>query len=103
MGDRAVLALASNPKVGVYLHWDGSPDSVQKILAEVQSRQYRTPGNDPTYALARLIGVCHERIGQDTGLSLGVGALSCLDCDNGDNGLYWIGNDWEITDREYTG
>jgi hypothetical protein len=34
-------------------------------------------------------------------LSVGVGPYSRQDLNNGDNGVYIIGDDWEIIEREY--
>jgi hypothetical protein len=100
MGDRAVLALKSQPTIGVYLHWNGSPEEVKAILADVASYA-RKPGDDATYALARLVEACCNRAGPRKETSVGVAPIGDLDCDNGDNGLYWIGDDWKIVGREH--
>jgi hypothetical protein len=98
MGNRAVLAFSKAPKsVGIYLHWNGGIESVEAFLEVCRLRGYRSPAEDKSYAMARLIGVCHEFF--DSGLSLGVGPLCELDVDNWDNGAYLIGPDWKVSER----
>lgn len=95
MGNRAVIALRAIPTIGVYVHWNGSPDQVQAILDDVASYA-RKPRDDESYALARLIEACCNAAEPRKDTSVGVNLLTKLDCDNGDNGLYWIGGDWKI-------
>lgn len=99
MGNRAVIAFKAMPSVGVYVHWNGGAESVLAFL-EVAKQRGRTPGSDPQYAFACLVRV----IGQFFGLggdSVGVGPIEQLDVDNWDNGLYWVGDNWEIVERKY--
>ena len=49
--------------------------------------------------MARLTQAIATYFGGST--SVGVGTVSGLDADNGDNGLYVIGGDWEIVARKY--
>jgi hypothetical protein len=49
--------------------------------------------------MARLAQVACEE--HSDGLSVGIGSLKELDCDNGDNGLYIVGNEWEILARKF--
>lgn len=99
MGCRAVITFNPSPvAVGVYLHWGGAPEFVLAALQECIDRGYRTPDSDPDYAMARLIGLLHEATGKgETGLGVDLNAI--LDTDNGDNGTYVIGGNWEILDR----
>ena len=99
MGNRAVIAFESMPSIGVYVHWNGGVESVLAFL-EAAKQRGRTPGGDPTYALACLVRVIGEFFGRG-GDSVGVGPLEILDTDNWDNGLYWVGSNWEITRREH--
>ena len=108
MGNRAVIAFESMPEVGIYLHWNGGRESVEAFLAEAKRRQLR--GGD--YGLARLTQLIGEffsyspslfRPEPDHECSLGVAPLKQLDCNNGDNGLYWISDRFEIVRREYAG
>ena len=98
MGNRAVITFdpnASPDAVGIYLHWSGSPDQVERFLSTCRERGYRSPASDETYALARLCAIACEA--HPDGLSVGVGLLRTLDCDNGDNGTYIVGGDLQIT------
>lgn len=106
MGNRAVLILESMPTVGIYLHWNGGLESVLAFLEAAKRRGVRDPSSDGTYCLARLtqtIGEYFSAPGEypDYECSLGVGPVSDLDCDNGNNGVYWIGKGFTITRREH--
>lgn len=97
MGNRAVIRTEKND-IGIYLHWHGGRDSVEAFLAYCKMKRFRTPEND-NYGWAYLCQVmCNFFNG--TGLSVGIDKVDCLDCDNGDNGVYIIKN-WEIIGREY--
>ena len=100
MGNRAVITWgeASSNDVGVYVHWNGSRASVRAFLDICRARGYRSPANDPSYAMACLVSVLREFFGRD-GLCVGVDVLGRLDCDNMDNGVYRVGQDWKIIDR----
>ena len=70
MGNRATIEVrdhASTAPCYVYLHWDGNPDKVVRVVKSAAPNMRRT---DCQYALARLIGHYHNRI--MGGLSLGV-------------------------------
>ena len=99
MGNRAVITASKSKTsgVGIYLHWNGGLESVLAFLEVCNQRDYRTPGTDESYAMARLTGVLHEFF--DGGLSLGLGTLKSLDTSNGDNGTYVIGPGWEVASR----
>jgi hypothetical protein len=100
MGNRAVITFGpfNEKKVGIYLHWNGGRDSVEAFVKACKKLGYRTPKNDPTYAFAGLAHVITTFMG---GSSVGIGTCENLDCDNGDNGVYLIGDEWEITGRHY--
>lgn len=99
MGNRAVITASKSKTtgVGIYLHWNGGIESVEKFLAECRKRDYRSPAVDEQYAMARLCGLICEMLPGETGV--GIGQLKELDCDNFDNGVYVIGRNWEIVDR----
>jgi hypothetical protein len=99
MGNRAVLTFEAMPDVGIYVHWNGDPESVLAFIDATKDHGSRPPGNDPTYALARLVQTI--TLFFDGGLSVGIGPTNRLDCDNYDNGQYWIDNDWGISRRSY--
>lgn len=101
MGNRAVIT-ASNRRtggVGIYLHWNGGPESVLAFLHAAKQRGFRDPAQDDSYAMARLCGLIHEFFGVNKSTSIGIGAIDELDTDNFDNGTYVIGKGWEIVDR----
>lgn len=105
MGNRAVIALESMPTVGIYVHWNGGEESVEAFLEEAKRRKLRSPESDPTYAFGRLVQLIGDFFSQGEEpsyeTSLGVGPLDMLDADNGDNGTYWIADDWTIARREH--
>lgn len=97
MGNRAVITTKER-KFGIYVHWNGGPESIQAFLETCKERGYRCPDSDDNYAIARLTGVLHEFFDPADSTCVGIGTLNELDCDNGDNGVYVIGKDWEVTD-----
>lgn len=102
MGNRAVITIGQkfNPAAaGVYLHWNGGRASVEGFLKAARLLEYRSPAADPSYSFARLVAVITAFF--PDGLSVGVGTCAQLDCDNGDNGTYLIGDDWQIVGRKY--
>ena len=96
MGNRAVIT-TEEKKIGVYLHWNGGYDSVNAFLTYCKLRDFREPEDD-NYGWARLCQIVSNYFGGD--LSIGIDTLDCLDCKNGDNGVYIIKN-WEIVGREF--
>ena len=104
MGNRAVIVAHDtnknnkNKRIGIYLHWCGSEDSVKEFLKLAKERGVRGVDSDPQYCWARLcqvIGNDFSKEGDDI-LSLGVDIVSYLDCRNYDNGVYYIDNNFEI-------
>ena len=96
MGNRAVITTSTSKTtgVGIYVHWNGGPESVRAFLDACRARGYRDPESDAAYAMARLCGlICQFFGGSD---SVGIGQLRELDCDNWDNGVYVIGKDWRV-------
>lgn len=103
MGNRAVITIKEEnvPKENwnsLYLHWNGGRDSVQPFLDVAKLYGIRC-ANDSTYGIARLAQLIGNYFGGT--LSLGVGRYGQLDTDNYDNGVYVIGKNWEIVDREF--
>ena len=96
MGNRAVINFKDS-KVGIYLHWNGGRESVEAFLRAAKTLELRE--NDPTYGLARLTQIIGNYFGGS--LSLGVGLLSELDCDNADNGQYVIDGNCNIFAHKY--
>lgn len=102
MGNRAVITTAPFAKknVGIYLHWNGGEASVEGFLQAAKALEWRSPKADKSFALARLTQIIATYLGAD-GLSVGLGLVGELDTDNGDNGTYLIGGDWEIVGRKF--
>jgi len=97
MGNRAVIA-NNDKNIGVYLHWYGSREFVESVLAYCDVKGYRSPDVDYEYGWARLCQVIGNTIGGT--LSLGVGDYARMDIDNWDNGTYII-KGWDIDQRLY--
>ena len=97
MGNRAVIGF-ENQKTGIYLHWNGGEESVKAFLDCAKSLGVRDPVQD-SYGVARLTQIIGNFFGGS--LSLGIGDLDSLDCDNYDNGTYIVGKGWEIVERKY--
>ena len=102
MGDRAVIVFDGykEGQPGLYLHWGGYPDSVEGMLERLRGVmlpepdadgkfEYSSPrSGDPEYAMARLAAIaCGDAPGN---LSVGIGVVPRLDCDNCDNGTYVV-------------
>jgi hypothetical protein len=85
--------------IGVYLHWNGGYDSVKSFCMACKELGYRSPVSDD-YGIACFVQLVRNFFGID-GLSVGVDVLSRLDCDNGDNGVFVVDDEWEIVGREY--
>ena len=101
MGNRAVIAFqdASHDEVqpdsvGVYLHWNGGPESVGAFLAAAKQLGIR---RENEYGAARLCQVIGNWFGGT--LSIGIGTCRTMDTDNGDNGTYVVdlkNHGWKI-------
>ena len=98
MGNRAVIAFGDKPTdTGIYLHWNGGRASVEAFLGAAKELGVRA--NDGCYMPARLCQIIGNWFGG--ALSLGVGPLKELDCDNHDNGMYIIDGKLNIIGRRH--
>mgnify|MGYP007069933479 CR=1 FL=1 len=98
MGNRAVITTEenfNNNGIGIYLHWNGGYDSVYPFLEYAKLRRLRSGG----YGWARLCQIIGNYFGGT--LSIGVDRICKLDCDNGDNGIYLIDDNFNIVGRKY--
>jgi len=94
MGNRAVIANGKNKKsIGIYLHWNGGPASVTAFVRAAKDLGMRDPTTD-SYGMARLCQIIGNFFGGS--LSLGIDTLDNLDCDNGDNGVYYLKPGWTL-------
>ena len=87
MGNRAVNTFDKKPSrnsVGIYLHWNGGPESVLAFLEAANVLKVR----EDDYGTARVVQIVGNFFGGTT--SIGVGRLSRLDCANGDNGVFAV-------------
>ena len=101
MGNRAVITTKEdfeNDGIGIYVHWNGSPEYIMGFLDYCKKHNYRSPKEDHAYGFAMLTNVITNFFGD--GLSCGIDKISKLDCDNGDNGTYLI-DGWNIEERIY--
>ena len=90
MGNRAVITTKENYDnngTGIYLHWNGGLDSVNAFLAYCKLKGYRTPETD-NYGWSYLATTIGNFFGD--GMSIGVDRVDQLDCNNWDNGVYFI-------------
>ena len=106
MGNRAVIAYIPSHEevptdleaasdagiVGLYLHWNGGPESIQAFLTA--AKRYGVRPDD--YGLARLTQIIGNYLGGT--LSMGIGPIKSLDTDNFDNGTYLV-KDWQVVGR----
>ena len=103
MGYRAVIAfktpeLASIPedyRPCIYLHWNGSRDSVEAFLQTAKDLDIRPD----FYGIARLTQLIANYIGGT--LAIGITCYCLADRDNWDYGVYWVDDNFNIVGREY--
>ncbi len=98
MGNRAVISFQGST-TGIYLHWNGGPESVMAFIDGAKELGVRDPATYPSYGIARIAQIIGNWFGDRT--SIGVDSLAKLDCANGDNGQYVIGTDGVIIARKY--
>ncbi len=102
MGNRAVISFSndagSKESLGVYLHWNGGPESVLAFLDAAKELGIRG-GVDSPYFFARFVQMVGNFFGGTS--SVGVDVLAKSDCDNRDNGLYVLNEDLSIKERLY--
>lgn len=115
MGNRAVITTTdvtkenANQKLGIYVHWYGSKEDIERALKIAKERKIRKPFEDYSYFWARFCQVFADMISEDSLNSqfessefnafesgIGIDLVSELDCYNHDNGVYYINDDLEI-------
>lgn len=115
MGNRAIIVSAdttkenANQKIGIYLHWHGDKDTVKEMLASAKDLGQRNVISDYLYGWARLCQRFADMITEEALASqyetarqhayetgIGIGIVSQLDCHNGDEGVYYIDENFEI-------
>lgn len=93
MGNRAVVIFQEEPSVGVYLHWNGGPESVLAFLKDMSEQEKECRG---PVAFVQTVANYFDF----DGLSLYLGVPDSLDRDNGDNGTYHV-KGYEIVKRAF--
>ena len=96
MGNRAVIT-NKDRRIGIYVHWNGGPESICAFLTYAKSYGIRCPEEDPQYFFARLTQIIGNFFGGQ--LSVGIGCFENLDTDNGDNGTYIVDNYFNVNER----
>lgn len=104
MGNRAVVTFENDKHAtGIYLHWNGGPESVLAFCHAARDMGARR--GQEAYAMAGILrAVTLFMHTQKHGelLSVGVATLDQLDTNNGNNGTYIIGENWDIAERHLT-
>lgn len=102
-GEKLDGFVADNPnRVGVYLHWNGGRDSIVPFCKACREIGFRCPTDDFSYGVARFVQLVANFFGGCDDCSIGVDTLCNLDCDNYDNGVFIVGEGWEIIGREFS-
>ena len=97
MGNRAIIT-TKEEELGIYLHWNGGLDTIKPLLEYCKRKGYRSPQNDPAYAFARFCQVTGNFLGGSLSMGVIIGKFNPQDYDNG---IYYIGANWEIVDRAF--
>lgn len=104
MGNRATITTApfDRKNAAIYVHWNGGRASIEAFCKAAKELGYRSPGSDPSYAMARLTGLICTYSGLESDTSVGVGTVGDLIEAGDDNGCWVLGGDWEIKERRNT-
>lgn len=97
MGNRAVIQFT--PKQAVHIHWNGGRDSVEGFLDACKT--ITEHGWQGELKGARLFEQVAKAFFEGNS-TVEFDKPDALDCDNGDNGLYYVNAEtWAITGRAY--
>ena len=108
MGNRAVIAFQTGctpQSKCIYLHWNGGRASVEGFLqaAKQLNIQPRQGPADTERAITQLATLIAQFFfGCRVGTTVYIEELRYADCDNGDNGLYLIDNQFNIVERRFS-
>lgn len=108
MGNRAVIVMSgttketSGSKLGLYVHNNGDIDNVKFWLD--RARRLGLDPTDETYFWARFCQIICNDFAEDkyaseesrNKLNVGIGVVAQLDCNNRDNGVYYIDKNLDI-------
>ena len=95
MGNRAIIT-DTQKKIGIYLHWNGGPESVHAFLKYAQMHVRR---GDSEYGMARLTQIIANFFGGY--LSVGLTPVTDMNLHQRmeDNGVYIIDDQFEVVER----
>lgn len=96
MGNRAVIS-DKRKQIGIYLHWNGGPESICAFLTYAKLKEVRSVDGDPAYFYSRLSQIICNFFGGTT--SCGVDVYEHLDTDNWDNGTYLVDENFNVEKR----
>lgn len=99
MGNRAVIS-DKNKQIGIYLHWNGGPESICAFLTYAKLKEVRSVDSDPAYFYSRLSQIICNFFEGTT--SCGVDVYEHLDTDNWDNGTYLVDKDFNVEKRLFS-
>lgn len=110
MGNRAVIVSAdtnksnADKKIGIYVHWHGDEDIVEKMLSKAAALNVRCVDEESDYFWARFCQIfanyitesyaAYSKQNYETGI--GIDIVSNLDTNNGDNGVYYVDGNFSI-------
>lgn len=95
MGNRAVI-IQYGSDAAIYLHWNGGRDTIEPVLFYAKHFASKYAGFQKMRALDVFAFVC-----DCIGLNPYITVKDRADCDNGDNGVYYIGKDYKIQSRAF--
>ena len=95
MGNRAVITQSGSNKA-VYLHWNGGRDSIVPLLYYAKNFATFASISESPKALNTFALVC-----DCVGLNPYITQMDRADTDNGDNGVYYIDENYNITGRAF--
>ena len=104
MGDRAVICHESVNKnnkhehLGIYVHWHGCESYIKQFMEAAKNAKVRHYSTDDSYCMARLCQVIANIIdgNEQKDYGIGINTISNLDYDNGDNGVYYFNDNFDI-------
>ena len=96
MGNTAIVK-PSDSDIGVYLHWNGGPDSITAFLKYCELQDYRPFGGLHSEGIVRFCQVVTNYLGGSVCLSTGVKETEEY-ADGLDNGIYVV-EGWKVVKR----
>jgi len=97
MGNRAVMEFEGS-EIGIYLHWNGGRNSVEKFLKRTRDILICTSNHEVDSLVEKVASVIDKCLGENSAV---VGEVKFLDQDNYDNGTYIINRSLHIVGRRY--